>query len=1329
MGSDGSGGGMRVMSLFGKQSEVKQELTRLGVERNSVEELTQWIVGHTKTLKVDASFASGMVDQPFCQRFLTVLGKLPERELGEIDAMLERSSKSAADQSKEEVAAFVEEQRALLLELTEHLFSVELLLENSEAQGAVVAFQECLTKLRDNNGVWSQVDSATQVMVHLPVRLKSNMRNFYGLFHHSMNKELDELLEKILTTPTKGLYEEDNKSGFFTSIHRGIRGFFSSSKDASDISPEFRARMAPVLGSMKQVWWDAVEKTFDVIRDKLWQIWANHTIEALRGSCQADRRIVMTQAFEKLLSEWRRNAAADLSFKVDIRDFPNHQSSYSFLSSSRGLSSMVKYLGRKVTRCDFLASERLIAFVNANDDVALYKCNEAFTSMEIVNSFNWSVRTTLSSPLADILLLENGVFMRDGTHAAQSVNLRSQQISRKTNALKRDGGAASWSSAVFSLADGLVVATLSAVDNGHGAVRGELSAISSEDHRKVPVKLSLTRSSPIQLLSNDDVSVQSFGNYLLVADPLVDHVQVFDVRVTVGSDSFRIRHSGGKQKSARRSRQPGGKDEEDAKLDHWLWAFYHVFEKFPVAGLLDSGRSLARMQVKIVCSSALSTDIVLESCKAYFESIMGQLHKLNKPLEGMDLASNLMVCSKPAGHAGKCQCADGDHSCGEECCLIRAANCGQRCVQLVKHDGMHYCSVPVHRCGMPCMATNCSGTCILSIASPHTAHKCEQTTCAEKCLMDGCSHLCGHSDHFHGQSELAAAYSVENPSGKGEEVFDAESQAPTTHMCANVHACQAMCSEKGNCCVEGSHDEPSNTSDGAHSSFKYASQDMNGFRNKCAVVLAPGQQTHAGAHTCVPTAGVRRSSVNDGATDDVLSDDEEKQSAEETTTRALHYCEARCPCCSYFCIKTLGHSGMHTTSHGSMRDTNGIYLEERKFNADESGSVETCNLYCSRMGRGHVHYLECEQQDASTCVYVGDTTDQRRHCTRVLEPKPAREMDEVLHEQFWKTLGWEDPCASQDEREDFGKCAYRCDASDHTDKASFCVLPAWHKPELKPAQEDGLSYISGHKFECSHLTGSGKIHHVFVLDCSGSMQGHPWEQLLEAYRGYMRNRVNEGASLDLVSVVTFDDESKIEYEAKSITAMMEAHLEFRGGGTRYSAGLESASEVLSRNSFETHKPLVVFFSDGQPWDANQGERLATHVHESYAKYDLKAFVVGYASFNLSVLERVAEKLRGAYHKVRMGTELMTTATDDRAAEKVARLQPRGHERDKSIGDAKHVVGIDPCLEHLQRDAVAQERPKEERLQQQSLSTRNWPQVCSLAVQRSANGTSSRARPQ
>ncbi|CAI5728684.1 unnamed protein product [Peronospora effusa] len=75
------------------------------------------------------------------------------------------------------------------------------------------------------------------------------------------------------------------------------------------------------------------------------------------------------------------------------------------------------------------------------------------------------------------------------------------------------------------------------------------------------------------------------------------------------------------------------------------------------------------------------------------------------------------------------------------------------------------------------------------------------------------------------------------------------------------------------------------------------------------------------------------------------------------------------------------------------------------------------------MGRKHIYYLNCEQGQKEKCVYSGNTTDQRHHCTRALKPKQENEMNEVLHEQIWKTLVWEDSCTSKMELELFGNAA------------------------------------------------------------------------------------------------------------------------------------------------------------------------------------------------------------------------------------------------------------------------------------------------------------------
>lgn len=48
------------------------------------------------------------------------------------------------------------------------------------------------------------------------------------------------------------------------------------------------------------------------------------------------------------------------------------------------------------------------------------------------------------------------------------------------------------------------------------------------------------------------------------------------------------------------------------------------------------------------------------------------------------------------------------------------------------------------------------------------------------------------------------------------------------------------------------------------------------------------------------------------------------------------------------------------------------------------------------------------------------------------------------------------------------------------------------------------------------------------------------------------------------------------------------------------------------------------------------------MEETYEKYELKAYAVGFGAVNLNVLERVADRMGGSYHKVLTGTEMKTT---------------------------------------------------------------------------------------
>ncbi|KAG6591012.1 RxLR effector candidate protein [Phytophthora cinnamomi] len=318
-----------------------------------------------------------------------------------------------------------------------------------------------------------------------------------------------------------------------------------------------------------------------------------------------------------------------------------------------------------------------------------------------------------------------------------------------------------------------------------------------------------------------------------------------------------------------------------------------------------------------------------------------------------------------------------------------------------------------------------------------------------------------------------------------------------------------------------------------------------------------------------------------------------------------------------------------------------INWEDRKYAAGEEGVAEMCNMYCSSAGRGHVHYLKCDKDSSAACMYTG-LQDQRRHCKTELKPQPSHEVDEVLHQKYWKTIGWEDPCRSAAERSLFVKCPYLCDALEHNGEGkspSFCDLDAWHLPVATPPSSErrGFSYVSGHRFACSHTASTGTVHHVFVLDCSGSMRGEPWQNLMSGVRGYLRSRLVSGARGDIVSVVTFGNQGIVEYEQVPIAAASGYRIVFHGGGTFYSNGLSQANAIFSRTDLSVYKPVMIFFTDGRPADRKKGPKMAVDVRDRYAKYGLRSFVVGFGRASEIGLADLAQKLGGSVH------EALTTA--------------------------------------------------------------------------------------
>ncbi|KAG4054914.1 hypothetical protein PC123_g9991 [Phytophthora cactorum] len=524
-------------------------------------------------------------------------------------------------------------------------------------------------------------------------------------------------------------------------------------------------------------------------------------------------------------------------------------------------------------------------------------------------------------------------------------------------------------------------------------------------------------------------------------------------------------------------------------------------------------------------------------------------------------------CVGQAGHEGKCDCVKGDHTCGAGCSLIGASNCGGLCVLIGGHDGDHRCSVKQHACGAACSATKCRGKCILNTEHRHTVHKCAETQCKHACKMDGCKEWCSTANHFHDQFELGVKFAEENGQRSGTEP---SLLGKIVHLCNSRHTCNAPCEMEGICArsVQVSMSKFSGSCD----TFDYELKQMVGVRNKCAIVLQPGETNHDGiAHSCVKVL--------------------------PNGTKSVHGCGVRCEACEYYCDKPIGHEGEHSAAHGNMRnmhfvaEDDVINWEDRKYVPGEKGVAEMCNMHCSSAGRGHVHYSNHVQSTRSMSFYM-------------------------------KNIGKQSA-----EHNGEGK------------SPSYCDLEAWHLPAATPsiAERRGFSYVSGHRFACSHASTTGKVHHVFVLDCSGSMRGDPWEELVSGVRGYLQSRLAAGVKQDIVSVVTFGNQGIIEFEGVPIRTAPNRSIDFHGGGTFYSNGLNQANAIFSRTNLSVYKPVMIFFTDGRPADRKKGPALAVDVRKRFAKFGLRTFVVGYGRASDMGLEDLAEKLGGSVH------EALTTA--------------------------------------------------------------------------------------
>ncbi|KAJ3115004.1 hypothetical protein HDU96_001355 [Phlyctochytrium bullatum] len=605
----------------------------------------------------------------------------------------------------------------------------------------------------------------------------------------------------------------------------------------------------------------------------------------------------------------------------------------------------------------------------------------------------------------------------------------------------------------------------------------------------------------------------------------------------------------------------------------------------------------------------------------------------------------LPSCGFNAGHEGDHMCGTANHLCGQPCLLAGRRNCQGSCTKTSDHDGEHMCQSRVHYCGLPCSLANvydpndkkkpfsCSNTCVIPCEEEHDFHKCENNVaCPIKCPMPGCALRCQETNHFHALDENAV------------------------HQCAEEHRCLEQCEAPGICRIDHKPQICEETYTNRHGSFSYKKFVQVHQRLPCSKTIPPNQVHHDGPHV-------------------------HTEKADE-----FHYCEQRCPFCSYFCMQEVGHDGLHDTNHGSMSATVFTHVEDEefqfgahKFNRNDSGKCFLCQLHCKDLKRHH-HVDWCRHPDQPHLC----KRDGCSHINHKLNPDPDRPKDMVTHETYWKRSGFKDPYSEED-RQFFSKCEAECwgeehnhvEGQDNTQRTkSYCILPMFHDP-VDPRNQPGSGYVSsdGHQFSCVNPAKDlDSFHIVFVLDRSSSMQntgaypnastphGRMVAQLhnnqygatLDAtYRFCLtRNATVAGPSLppgthvaeapntrDAFSVILFDKNPMIFLENAqnwSPTQMLQKLVTAPGVGfgTRFSGALQSARAVLERNFDQNRHPVVIFLSDGEaayPKIEIEQIILENNARGSNERATVLEWMANYVKKNQKLVPRGSRVPTGAYY--------------------------------------------------------------------------------------------------
>jgi uncharacterized protein YegL len=570
-------------------------------------------------------------------------------------------------------------------------------------------------------------------------------------------------------------------------------------------------------------------------------------------------------------------------------------------------------------------------------------------------------------------------------------------------------------------------------------------------------------------------------------------------------------------------------------------------------------------------------------------------------------------CKFAYGHENVHLCREKQHTCGQPCKFKENNKCYGECHLMSGHEDDHVCAIQEHKCKIKCSLNECEALCNLKATDPHTIHKCIKEFCTKKCIISNCNLQCSCKDHFHG-TELSAKYKEENNIPEEEDNFQDEEGKKfklNFHICGNTHQCDRECEKDGYCNVTVEKKVVEEEYVGKKGTFKYTKQFVErGEKLHCIKTLGPYETNHEGEHL---------------------------HKVEENT---VHFCMTKCPTCENICDMPFNHPGRHKTQHGNM--TNCFFISnqedldvgDHQYVVGESAKAEMCDMFCRKLGRGHIHIIECDSE-SNNCQY-DKNIHKKRHETTKYGPDENVPKDEILHDAYWEHINFEDPSGEAD-KEKYGNCPFYCSSEIHKencDERIFCEQPIWHDKltDLNQINKTtGSISVDGHYFTCKHDSAAG-FHFLLCLDESGSMTGDPWTQLSLAVRSFITARNN--STVDKISIIQYDDTARVVVENASINSGPQLQ-SFRGGGTDFSVAISTSHSLFKKYISNKLTPVFIFMSDG---GASNGLTEMTSMYEEFKTNGIRIYTVAFGS-GIQMLRDLAHRGKGSYIECVTGIDL------------------------------------------------------------------------------------------